>query len=41
MFRSKNELVYAPQDLKKKFQNIADTNDNDGVGKYLLKIIEE
>ncbi len=30
----------APDDLKKKFQNIAETNDNDGVGKYLLKIIE-
>lgn len=30
----------APEDLKNKFQNIADTNDNDGVGKYLLKIIE-
>lgn len=31
----------APEELKKKFKNIADTNDNDGVGKYLLKLIEE
>ena len=31
----------APEELKKQFKNVADTNDNDGLGKYILKLIEE